>query len=424
MESMETMDLKFMKEAIKWADACRPAKESIPKVGAIIAAGGRAIGRGRRGTGEEGDDRHAEEEAIRSVLEKDKAQLAKATLYTTLEPCTPDVRRDPTWCCTELIHRLQIKRVLIGILDPNQGVRGKNLWGLQDSGVEVALFPHDLAKEIRIQNEGFIRFQEGLHATIVKPKAGDILRTYESGGRDTLRFTCVNRPGPSTYLFVYKNGQYWPQPDLPRFIEQDGVWEIVAHFGTTGDHELRLVTADDLGSVLIQYYRKVVDKNVNRRKRLKAQGTDVSNLGGDYPGIQMSGFPKGLRLEASVPVYVAPAPKITLVDVSVEPRATPPGKTLTITYVIESSEDVPQKIWLGASFTDKQSGRGFYNTKQDKSVSLTKGKGTYFRDFTIAPNAPLGEQLLGTNVWRGVVGDSSKSKVIASRPPTPIKIVR
>ena len=422
MESTEKFDLNLMKEAIRWADACRPVKESIPKVGAIIAVGGKAIGRGRRGTGEEGDDRHAEEEAIRSVQDRDRAQLARATLYTTLEPCTPDVRRDPTWCCTELIRRLQIKRVFIGILDPNQGVTGKGLWRLQDTGVEVALFPHDLSKEIRIQNEAFIRFQEGLHATIVRPKPGDILRTYESGGKQALRFTCVNRPGPSTCLLIYKDGQYWPQPGLPRFIEQDRVWEIVAHFGTTGDHELRLVTADDLGNVLIQYYRKVVDENLNRRKRLRAQGVNVSTLGGDYPGIQMSGLPKGLRLEASVPVYVTP--KVTLVDASVEPKAASPGQTIRITYVIDSSEAVPQKVWLGASFKDRQSGRVFYNTKEDKTISLTKGRGTYFRDFTIASDVPPGEQLLGTNVWRGAVGDSSKSNLVASRPPTPINIVR
>lgn len=407
-----------MEEAIRWANGCQPIKSSIPKVGAVIAAGQNVIGRGRRGTGEEGDDLHAEEVAIESV--KNKSLLAQATLYTTLEPCTPGVRRDPPRCCTELIHRLQIKRVFVGILDPNQGVTGKGLWRLQDTGVQVALFPHDLSKEIRIQNEAFIRFQEGLHATIVRPKAGDILRTYESGGKHALHFTCMNPPEPSTYLMIYRDGQYWPQPGLPHFIEQDGVWEIVAHFGTTGDHELRLVTADDLGNVLIQYYRKVVDENLSRRKRLRAQGVDVSTLGGDYPGIQMSGLPKGLRLEASVPVFVAP--KVTLLDVCAEPKAAPRGKTLKITYVIESSEAIRQNIWLGASFKDKQSGRIFYNTKEDKSISLTKGKGTYIRDFTIASDAPLGEQFLGTNIWRGVVGDSGKSRLVASRPPTAITV--
>ena len=183
---METQhDRKFMEMAIKWANGCQPIKDSIPKVGAIIAVGQQVIGRGRRGTGEQGDDRHAEEDAIKSV--EDTSLLAQATLYTTLEPCTPDVGRDPLKCCTELIRRFQIKRAFIGILDPNQGVRGKGLWRLQNTGVEVALFPHDLSKKIRIQNEAFIRFQERLRATTVTPKAGDILRTYESGGKVVFR---------------------------------------------------------------------------------------------------------------------------------------------------------------------------------------------------------------------------------------------
>jgi pyrimidine deaminase RibD-like protein len=410
-----------MEEAITWAGGCHPVKESIPKVGAVIAVGQKAIGHGRRGTGEEGDDRHAEEDAIKSVQDKDTSLLPQATLYTTLEPCTPDVRRDPLRCCSELIRRFQIRRVLIGILDPNQGVRGKGLWRLQEKGVEVALFPDDLTKRIRIQNEAFIRYQEGLHATIVSPQAGEVLRTYETGGKHSLRFKCVNPPGPFTCLLIYRDGLYWPQPGLPRYIEKDGVWEVVANFGSTGDHELRLVTADDLGNVLIQYYRKVVDENLKRRKRLSDQGIDISSLGGDYPGIQMSGLPKGLRLEASVPIFVAP--KVVLLDASVEPKPVPRGKALKITYVIESSEAIPQKIWLGASLKDKKSGRVVYNTKEDQPVSLTKGKNTYVRYLTIPADAPLGEQILNTNVWRGEVGNSNKSKVIASRPPATITVI-
>jgi hypothetical protein len=255
------------------------------------------------------------------------------------------------------------------VWDPNQGVTGKGLWHLQDTGVEVALFPHDLSTEIRIQNAAFIRSQQTLGATILTPRDGDELRTYD------------------------------------------------AHFGSTGEHVLQLVTGNDLGNALVRYYRTVVEQNRRRREKLRDK-VDLSLLGGDFPGIEINGLPKGLRLEASVTIFVAY--RVNLCAASVEPKTIPRGKTLKIAYVIESSESVPHKIWLGASFRDRAE-KLFHNTREDKPISLKKGKNTYQRDFTVAADAPPGEQMLGVNVWRGVAGDSSKSKWIASG--TPVRIV-
>ena len=299
---MEKYDLKFMKEAVAWARGCHPIKESTPKVGAVVAVGGIALGRGRRGTGEEGDDKHAEQAAISEV--KDRSMLTQATLYTTLEPCTRDVRSNPLECCTELIHQHQIKKVFVGILDPNQGVTGKGLLRLQDTGVEVALFPHDLSKEILAQNSAFIRSQQTLGATILAPQNGDELRTYQTSGKHAIRFKSLNPPGPDAYLLSYRGGLYWPQPGPFRQIEP-GIWEIDAHFGSPGEHILQLVTANDLAGALVRYYRRVVESNRNRREKLLDK-IDQSILGGDYPGIEMNGLPKGFRLEASVTVVVTP----------------------------------------------------------------------------------------------------------------------
>jgi len=409
---MEKHDLKFMKEAINWADACQPIKESIPKVGAVIAVGETPLGRGRRGTGAEGDDRHAEEVAIHEA--KDKSGLTQATLYTTLEPCTRDVRSKPLECCTELIHLYKIKKVFVGILDPNQGVTGKGLWRLQDTGVEVALFPHELSEKILVQNAAFIRSQQTLGATILAPKDGEELRT----GCRPIRFKCLNAPGPDTYLLAYNEGLYWPQPGPFRSIGQ-GIWEIDAHFGSAGEYGLQLVTADSLGSALIRYYRKITEQNRSRRDKLRDK-IDVSLLGSDYPGIQMNGLPKGLRFEAAVKVILAA--QVNLIETSAEPVTISRGKALKITYEIECSENIPNGIWLGASFRDKTQ-RLFFNTSEDKSISLTKGRNSYDRRFTIAKDAPPGEQMLQASLWRGIVGDSSKSKWIDGRPPIPIKVV-
>jgi hypothetical protein len=69
------------------------------------------------------------------------------------------------------------------MLDPNQGVTGKGLWKLQDSGVEVELFPPGLAGQIRAINAPFIRSQQTLGATIISPKSGEILKTHQTAGR-------------------------------------------------------------------------------------------------------------------------------------------------------------------------------------------------------------------------------------------------
>ena len=346
--SQHDLDLKFMKEAIAWANDCGPKRPSIPKVGAIIAAANSVLGRGRRGNGQEGDDEHAEWNAFKVV--EDKSKLAGATLYTTLEPCTADVRKKPLESCTELIIQHQVSRVLVGILDPNQGVTGKGLLRLQEAGIEVALFPHDLSKEIRAINAAFIRSQQTLSAIILSPTNGEELRTYDTHGTHLVRFKCNNPPGSNTYLLLYNGGSFWPQSGPFREVGQ-GIWEIDAHFGSTGDYTLQLVTAGDLGSALIRYYRKVTQQNRERRERLreKLRGEiDLSILGGDYPGIEMNGLLKGFQLEASVGVRVVP--KISLLATSAAPSSISRGNSLTIVYEIECSENILKEIWLGRLF--------------------------------------------------------------------------
>ena len=106
-----------MQEAVRLAQQCEPKETRIPKVGAVIALRGMIIGCGQRGTGEDGDDDHAEYRALGSIV--DPSQLPEAT-FMTLEPCTTDVRSRAENCRSELILQRKIKKVFIGILDPNQ----------------------------------------------------------------------------------------------------------------------------------------------------------------------------------------------------------------------------------------------------------------------------------------------------------------
>ena len=76
----------------------------------------------------------------------------------------------------------EIKRVFIGILDPNQGVRGKGLWELQNRGVEIELFPPSLARQIRATNDNFIRVQQMLGIRITSSTDNETIRTYDKEG--------------------------------------------------------------------------------------------------------------------------------------------------------------------------------------------------------------------------------------------------
>jgi len=114
-QNMADVHETLMNKAIALAEKCEPVADRIPKVGAVIAIGDVVIGHGHRGTGTKGDDDHAEMVAISKVF--DKSQLHAATLYTTLEPCTKEVRSDPTKCCTELIKQYGIRQVF-GIGSP------------------------------------------------------------------------------------------------------------------------------------------------------------------------------------------------------------------------------------------------------------------------------------------------------------------
>lgn len=305
---MTETDLNFMRKAVELAVGCNPKKDGIPKVGAVIAVGDVIIGTGQRGTGENGDDEHAEHNALDKV--HDKTQLATATVYTTLEPCTREVRSKPLDCCTELLLQAKVKKVFIGSLDPNQGVRGKGFWELESHGIEVEFFPPSLRRELLAMNAKFVRFQQTIGATIVHPLAGQKYELeQQSNGtwlcRCTLVCKCVNQPDASIRIITQRGSDWWLAPNELSRVGESNEWKAELSFGGEGIHNIHVVKATDAGAVLLSYYQDVVNRNQARRLELSTKGVPESillNLPGCYQGIKMACLPKGLESLAHVQV--------------------------------------------------------------------------------------------------------------------------
>jgi len=146
----QNKDRENMSLAIEQARECRSGPRD-PWVGAVAVRNGQLLGSAFRGELGAGD--HAEFTLLEKKLQD--VSLARATVYTTLEPCTQR-NPDKTPCVRHLIAR-KVARVVIGMLDPNPIVCGRGIRLLREAGIVVDLFPHDLMEQLEELNRTFIR---------------------------------------------------------------------------------------------------------------------------------------------------------------------------------------------------------------------------------------------------------------------------
>ena len=153
-----------MERAIELARRCKTETgrtDPSPKVGAVLVRDGEILGDAYRG--EDGPGDHAEFILLEKKL-KDEI-VSGATLYTTLEPCTH--RSQHKTPCAERIIERHIKKVFIGVVDPDGRVHGNGQIKLQESGIDIQLFPHDLAMQVIELDREFRRHrkaQMGAHS--------------------------------------------------------------------------------------------------------------------------------------------------------------------------------------------------------------------------------------------------------------------
>jgi pyrimidine deaminase RibD-like protein len=170
-------DRQLMLRAIDLARKCRSEPGRIsPKVGAIVARDGKVLGEAFRGERAPGE--HAEFMLLEGKL-ADRI-LAGATLFTTLEPCTS--RNHPKIACADRIVERRIKRVVIGVLDPNDRIRGRGELRLRAAGIEIARFDPDLMPQIEELNRDFAReHATGVRRRRTKAETTDPVKPGESG---------------------------------------------------------------------------------------------------------------------------------------------------------------------------------------------------------------------------------------------------
>ncbi len=153
----DNSDKRFMRIAIREARKGLGRTSPNPAVGAVIVKDGKVIAKGyHRAAGLP----HAEIEALNKL----NGYAPGAVLYVTLEPCNHQGRTPP---CTEAIIKSGIKRVVIGMRDPNPHVRGGGADFLRDQGIEVS--EGILERECQELNEHFIKFvKTGLPYVAIK----------------------------------------------------------------------------------------------------------------------------------------------------------------------------------------------------------------------------------------------------------------
>ena len=139
-----TLDEELMTLAITVAATARRRSAPNPWVGAVVVT---SDGMQFEGATAPAGGPHAEVTAL-AAARAAGAELAGATLYSTLEPCSHHGRTPP---CTDAILAAGVRRVVVGIEDPDPQVAGRGLVQLQRGGcdVEVGVCAEQIAEQLR-----------------------------------------------------------------------------------------------------------------------------------------------------------------------------------------------------------------------------------------------------------------------------------
>jgi diaminohydroxyphosphoribosylaminopyrimidine deaminase/5-amino-6-(5-phosphoribosylamino)uracil reductase len=139
-------DEHWMRRVLRLAEKGRGRTSPNPMVGAILVKDGKVVGEGYHAKAGEA---HAEIVALQRAREEARG----AVLYLNLEPCAHYGKTPP---CAPQVIEAGVKRVAIGMEDPNPLVKGKGVEILRRAGLDVEV--GILEKECRRSNEAFCKY--------------------------------------------------------------------------------------------------------------------------------------------------------------------------------------------------------------------------------------------------------------------------
>jgi diaminohydroxyphosphoribosylaminopyrimidine deaminase/5-amino-6-(5-phosphoribosylamino)uracil reductase len=137
-------DQTMMRRCLELARQAIGRTAPNPMVGAIIVQDRKIIGEGFH---PQAGQPHAEVFALQDA----GTAVQGATLYVNLEPCNHYGRTPP---CSEAVIQAGIRRVVVGMVDPDDRVAGGGIARLLDAGIEVEVGVEEAA--CRKLNEAFI----------------------------------------------------------------------------------------------------------------------------------------------------------------------------------------------------------------------------------------------------------------------------
>lgn len=142
--SVDKDDGFYMRRCVELARKAIGCTSPNPMVGCVIVKDGKIVGEGFH---PKAGQPHAEVFALR-----DAGDLAEnATAYVSLEPCNHYGRTPP---CSEALVKAKVKKVVIGMIDPNPIVASRGVQRLRDAGINVVVgVEEELCKRL---NEAFI----------------------------------------------------------------------------------------------------------------------------------------------------------------------------------------------------------------------------------------------------------------------------